>query len=85
VLKITGGSLPKNLCTKESIIIAEPIRVSMPKIIISSVIKTAVTRVTNIPEIKTIMPLLNLFLLKEKQKPEIKINVQHILCCQIYA
>ena len=38
---------------------------------------------TSRPPPKTISPLRSGFLPKEKQKPDNKINVQHILCCQI--
>ena len=60
----------------------EPIRVSTPKTILSSGMKSIVTIVTSAPAPKIRSPRFKGFRSKRQLKPARKMKVQHMLCCQ---
>ena len=56
----------------------------MPNLTRFSGVAIIVTISIKIPSPKIIIPLLSFLVPRGSQKPEIKINVQHINCCHMY-
>lgn len=65
--------------------IHDPIQVKTPNKIKFSGIKSIVIAVIIAPNKNTVKPLRNKCRLIPEQKPDNKINVQQMHCCQIYA
>ena len=84
-IPISAGIFLHAFSVNVKIKIQDPIQVSTPNTTLFRGITIKVAIVTSNPPPKTIRPLLRCLFPKEKQNPDNKINVQQILCCQIYA